>query len=41
MRKLVVTLLVTLAAFTFLRDYPSTRSTETIRKPEFRSALIP
>ena len=41
MRKLVITLLVTLAAFTFIRDYHSPQVSAATQRAEIRSALIP
>jgi hypothetical protein len=41
MRKLVVALVVALALFTFIRDFPSTRTAKTPLKAEIRSAIIP
>jgi hypothetical protein len=41
MRKFVVALIVTLALFTFIRDYPSTQKNGTASRAEIHSALIP
>ena len=42
MRKLVVLLLVLLALFTFIRDFPSaTPNSSPTRYPEIRSSLTP
>lgn len=41
MRKFVIALVVTLALFTFIRDFPSTQDNENPMRAEIKSAIIP